>query len=90
MDPPGTVYVCHFNGQRIKRPSSSWVRIRELAGLPAHVTPHVLRHSRATHMMRQRVDPWVAANSLGMSLEMLTRVYGHHHPDWQKDAADAR
>jgi site-specific recombinase XerD len=31
------------------------------------VTPHVLRHSRATHLMRQGIDPWEAAQFLGMS-----------------------
>lgn len=41
-------------------------------------------------MMRAGVNPWEAANALGMSLEVLTNVYGHHHPDWQKEAADAR
>jgi len=23
-----------------------------------------------------------------MSVETLERVYGHHHPDWMKDAAE--
>jgi len=41
-------------------------------------------------MMRAGVLPWDAANALGMSLGVLTKVYGHHHPDWQKDAAEAR
>lgn len=41
-------------------------------------------------MMQQGVDAWEAANALGMSLEVLTKVYGHHHPDWQKNAAEAR
>jgi integrase len=68
----------------------SWERARKAAKLPTYVTPHILRHSRATYLMKQRVDPWSGANSLGMSLEMLTRVYGHHHPDWQKDAAEAK
>jgi integrase len=90
MDGPKVVYVVNYRGKRIARPVSSWDRVREKAGLPKYVTPHVLRHSRATHMMRQRVDPWDAANALGMSLDMLTKVYGHHHPDWQKGPADAR
>jgi hypothetical protein len=25
-----------------------------------------------------------------MSLTMLMRVYGHHHPDWQKDVSETR
>jgi integrase len=90
MDDESVVYVVNFRGNRISRPVSSWERVREEAGLPEYVTPHILRHSRATTMMRDGVDPWEAANALGMSLEVLTKVYGHHHPDWQKSAAEAR
>lgn len=90
LDGKGAVYVIHYRGKRIARPVSSWDRVRSIAKLPSYVTPHVLRHSRATTMMKAGVNPWDAANALGMSLEVLTRVYGHHHPDWQKDAAEAR
>jgi hypothetical protein len=30
-----------------------------------------------------------AAGFLGMSVETLDRVYGHHHPDYLSDAAEA-
>jgi hypothetical protein len=30
--------------------------------------------------MQNGVDKWEAAGFLGMSVEMLDRVYGHHHP----------
>lgn len=90
MDGKDVVYVVNFRGKKIQRVDKSWPRVCRLARLPAYVTPHVLRHSRATTMMRAGVNPWTAANALGMSLEVLTRVYGHHHPDWQKEAADAR
>lgn len=39
-------------------------------------------------MMQNAVPIWEAAGSLGMSAQVLERVYGHHHPDWQKDAAE--
>lgn len=90
MDGETVEFVVNFRGKKIDRPVSSWERIRAAANLPAYVTPHILRHSRATTMMRAGVNPWEAANALGMSLQVLTDVYGHHHPDWQKDAADAR
>lgn len=90
LDGKDVEYVVNYRGKRIARPVSSWERVREKAGLPEYVTPHILRHSRATTMMRAGVNPWDAANALGMSLEVLTKVYGHHHPDWQKDAAEAR
>ena len=37
--------------------------------------------------MQDGVDKWEAAGFLGMSVQMLDRVYGHHHPDHLKDAA---
>lgn len=83
-------YVVAFRGKAISRPVSSWERIRVAAGLPEYVVPHVLRHSRATHMLRAGVSLWEASNALGMSVEVLAKVYGHHAPDWQKDAANVR
>jgi len=38
--------------------------------------------------MQHNVEPWEAAGHLGMSLEMLQRVYGKHSPDFQKRAAE--
>src|SRR5215469_18452834 len=45
------------------------------------------RHTAATWLMRAGVDKWEAAGFLGMSVEMLDRVYGHHHPDHLRAAA---
>ncbi len=83
-------YVVHFRGKAILRPVRSWDRVRVAAGLPEYVVPHILRHSRATHMLKQGVPLWEAANALGMSVQVMAAVYGHHAPDWQKDAANVR
>jgi integrase len=56
------------------------------AGLEA-VTPHTLRHTAATWLMQRRTDLWEAAGFLGMTVETLEKVYGHHHPDFQSQAA---
>jgi hypothetical protein len=37
--------------------------------------------------MQAGVDKWEAAGFLGMSIQMLARVYGHHHPDYLRSAA---
>jgi integrase len=79
--------VVHWEGQPIQKLRRSWDTACRLAGLEG-VTPHTLRHSRATWMMQARVDPWQVAGFLGMSLITLQRTYGHHHPDWQEDAAN--
>jgi hypothetical protein len=36
--------------------------------------------------MQQGTDRWQAAGFLGMTVEMLDRVYGHHHPDHLQEA----
>jgi hypothetical protein len=37
--------------------------------------------------MQAGVDKWEAAGYLGMSVEMIDRVYGHHHPEHLRQAA---
>jgi hypothetical protein len=48
-----------------------------------------LRHTAATWLMRAGVDKWEAAGFLGMTVEMLDRVYGHHHPQHLQQTAKA-
>lgn len=81
-------YVCHYHGQRIGKLRRSWDTAIAAAGLTGAVTPHTLRHTRATWLMQAGIDPWEAAGHLGMSLEMLERTYGKHSPDFQKRAAE--
>ena len=52
------------------------------------LTPHTLRHTTATWLMQAGVKTWEAAGFLAMSEKILIDVYGHHHPDYQRDAAD--
>ena len=37
--------------------------------------------------MQAGADKWEAAGFLGMSVEMLDRIYDHHHPDYLRSAA---
>lgn len=80
-------YLCHYDGVPVTKLRRSWKAAAVRAGLMG-VSPHTLRHTRATWLMQAGVEPWEAAGALGMSVEMISRVYGHHHPDWQKDAAE--
>ena len=57
------------------------------AGLSADVIPHCLRHTAATWGMQSGTEVNKLAGFLGMTAEMLERVYGHHSPDFQDDAA---
>jgi integrase len=83
-----STYVVYYDGKRIQKMRRSWRTAVKSAGLGEGVTPHTLRHSRATWLMQSGIDPWEAAGHLGLSLEMLQRVYGKHHPDFQKRAAN--
>jgi integrase len=59
------------------------------AGLGADVIPHSLRHTAATWLMQAGTDMWQAAGYLGMTVEMLSSRYGHHHPDYLSSATRA-
>jgi integrase len=85
----GTVsYLCHYEGRPVRKLRRSWAAAVKRAGLGPDVTPHVLRHTRATWLMQAGVDPWEAAGHLGMTVETLERTYGHHHPSFQERAAE--
>jgi integrase len=77
--------VVHYLGEPITKLRRSW---KTISGGAAD-GPHVLRHTAATWLMQARVDPFEAAGYLGMSVEVLLEVYGHHHPDFQSTAANA-
>ncbi len=50
-------------------------------------TPHVLRHTRATLLLRAGVSPHDVGEFLGMSVKMVLETYGHHHVEYQRHAA---
>jgi integrase len=82
------MHVVAWRGGGVKDVGNAFAKALQLAGLPANYTPHIVRHTRATWLMQARVDLWEAAGSLGMSVETLQKVYGHHHPDFQRKAAE--
>ena len=82
-------FVVEYNGQAIGEVNKGFASAVAAAGLGPDVTPHVLRHTAATWMMQNGADLWDAAGFLGMSVQMLERTYGHHHPDHQQSAIEA-
>jgi integrase len=85
----GIKHVIHYQGEPVIKLRRSWTTARSAAGLGDDVTPHTLRHTAATWLMQRGVDAWEAAKYLGMTVETLERVYGHHHPDYLKQAKNA-
>lgn len=53
------------------------------------VSPHVLRHTAATWMAQAGLPLWQIAGMLGNTEQVVQETYGHHHPDYLKDAANA-
>jgi integrase len=81
-------HFVEWNGEAVQSVKTGFGTGR-LAKLDGKVTPHTLRHTAATWLMQAGVDKWEAAGFLGMSVEMLDRVYGHHHPNHLRGAARA-
>jgi integrase len=82
-------HFVEWNGEPIKSVKTAFKKAVQLANLQGKISHHTLRHTAATWLMQAGVDKWEAAGFLGMSAEMLDRVYGHHHPDHLKVAARA-
>lgn len=77
----GQRFAVEWYGEPVKSVSKAFAAAAADAGLGPDVTPHVLRHTAATWMMQAGTDLWEAAGYLGMTIEMLSQRYGHHHPD---------
>lgn len=57
-------------------------RVCEAVGLAHKSNPHILRHSRATHLLQDGVSLWDVAKLLGDTVATVERVYGHYCPGY--------
>lgn len=81
--------VIEWNGKPVCSVRKGFAAAVQVANLGKDVTPHTLRHTAATWAMQNGADLWQTAGLLGMTAEVLEKIYGHHHPDYQADAAAA-
>lgn len=80
--------VVEFDGKPVASVRKAFARAAAEAGLSG-VTPHVLRHTAVTWAMQGGADLYDAADFFGMTVEVLERVYGHHHPNQHQGVGDA-
>lgn len=80
-------YVVNFGPKPIASIKTAWRKAVKRAGL-ADVSPHTLRHTRATWLVQAGVSLREAAESLGMTTQQIERSYWHHSPHFQKHAAE--
>lgn len=78
-----TAWVLDHTGNARKAFESAVAR----AGL-VDVTPHVMRHTAATHMLRRGVPLWQVAGILGDTEATVQRTYGKHVPEALKEAVE--
>lgn len=83
-----TSWVIERNGKPLKDVKSAWRTVLKKSGID-HCTIHDLRHTCATWLVMSGIPFEKIAKMLGDSVEMIERVYGHHAPDYLRDAADA-
>jgi integrase len=81
--------LIEWNGEPVKRINKAFRSVRRAAGFGDDVVPHTLRHTCATWLAQRGVPTWEAAGYLGMTEQTFVEVYGHHHPDHQKNAVNA-
>jgi integrase/recombinase XerC len=76
---PADPVVCNANGSRMTVRAVQLMLKRHLvlAGLPADLTPHKLRHSYATHLLNAGADLRVVQELLGHAHLVTTQVYTH-------------
>jgi integrase len=58
------------------------------AKLGSDVTPHVLRHTKATWAALAGMSMFDIAGVLGDSVATVTKTYAHHHPDYLRDVVN--
>ncbi len=83
-----TDHVIEFHGKPCASIAVGFRRACREAGI-TECSPHVLRHTAASHMVMAGVPLPEVARMLGDSEAMVEKVYGKHSPDYLRRAADA-
>ena len=79
--------VLHINGRPIGNIKKGFAAACRRAGIE-DATPHTLRHTAASWMMKNRTPPLEIGKYLAMTERMVIDRYGHISPDWLRQAAN--
>lgn len=83
-----TDWVIEYNGKPLGDIKTAWKTALKASGIE-HCRIHDLRHTCATWLIMKGTSFERVARMLGDSVQVVERVYGHHAPDYLKDAAQA-
>src|SRR5262249_54262462 len=81
-------HVIEWRGQRVDSIKTAFNRACRRAKI-VNCSPHVLRHTAATHLVMAGVPLGQVARMLGTTEEMVEKVYGKHSPEYLRKAANA-
>lgn len=77
----GALFVITYRGAGLGDVGKSFATAVEAIGLdPRQYTPHTLRHTCATWLLRGGLSVWDVAGWIGADATTVERVYGHHIP----------
>lgn len=80
--------VVEFRGAPVGSIKTGFKAACRRAGIK-NVTPHVLRHTAVTWMVMAGLPAPKVARFAGMSEALVEKTYGHHSPDFLRDASAA-
>ena len=91
--PDDPLFVNH-QGKRLTRPGVTYILNKYMEQIPGQkgkkgVTPHVIRHSKAMHLLRADVDLHYIRDFLGHVQIETTEVYAHADAEMKRKALEA-
>jgi integrase len=83
----GGTHVIMYQGKPVKSVKKAMRATLDKIGFN-DASAHTLRHTCITWLLQRGEDPWLVSGYVGMSIDILMKVYGHHCPDKLRDLAD--
>jgi len=74
--------VITFRGEAIADIKKAFATVLKEAGIKRRITPHTLKHTAITWMMKAGVPVQYIADRVNTSEKVLLKTYGHHRPDF--------